>query len=174
MSKLLHENNIRTVIHIFSDGRDSSPKQLGQLIKKFESSLPDDIQIVTLIGRYYAMDRDNRWDRVKKSFDLIAHAKHKRKAANIFMAIKEAYENNETDEFISPTLTADYKGIQEGDSLLMINFRADRVRELLIAFLDPNFNKFKKDAKTPKLLNCLGMSEYSKEISNYMSSIFIK
>ncbi len=174
MSKLLHKNNIKTVIHIFSDGRDSSPKQLGQEIKKFESSLPDDIQIVTLIGRYFAMDRDNRWDRVKKSFDLIAYAKHKRKVASISKAIKEAYEKDETDEFISPTLIADYKGIQEGDSLLMINFRADRVRELLTAFLDPNFEKFKKDAKTPKLLNCLGMSEYSKEISNYMSSIFIK
>jgi 2,3-bisphosphoglycerate-independent phosphoglycerate mutase len=174
MSKLLHKNNIKTVIHIFSDGRDSSPKQLGQLIKKFESSLPKDIQIATLIGRYYAMDRDNRWDRVKKSFDLIAYGKHKRKVANIFLAIKEAYENDETDEFISPTLIGDYKGIQEDDSLLMINFRADRVRELLTAFLDPDFSKFKRHILTPKFTNNLGMSEYSNEISKYMSSIFIK
>ena len=174
MSKLLHKNNIKTVIHIFSDGRDSSPKQLGKLIKTFESSLPKDIQIVTLIGRYYAMDRDNRWDRVKQSFDLIAYGKHKRKAENIFLAIEEAYKNNETDEFISPTLIADYNGIQKGDSLLMINFRADRVRELLTTLLDPNFKKFKRDVKIPKLLNNLGLSEYSEEISNYMNSIFIR
>ena len=174
MSKLLHKNDIKTVIHIFSDGRDSSPKQLGQLIKKFESSLPKDIQIGTLIGRYYAMDRDNRWDRVKKSFDLIAYGKHKRKVANIFLAIKEAYENDETDEFISPTLIGNYKGIQEDDSLLMINFRADRVKELLTAFLDPDFSKFKRHFMNPKFTNSLGMSEYSNEISKYMSSIFIK
>jgi 2,3-bisphosphoglycerate-independent phosphoglycerate mutase len=120
------------------------------------------------------MDRDNRWDRVKQSFDLIAYGKHKRKAENIFLAIEEAYKNNETDEFISPTLIADYNGIQKGDSLLMINFRADRVRELLTTLLDPNFKKFKRDVKTPKLLNSLGLSEYSEEISNYMNSIFIR
>ena len=80
-----------------SDNKNFQDFLSGQLIRKIESSLPDNIQIVTLIGRYYAMDRDNRWDRVKKSFDLIAYAKHKRKVANILMAIKEAYENNETD-----------------------------------------------------------------------------
>ena len=87
-------------MHIFSDGRDSSPKQLGYLIKEFESQLPKSINIVTLVGRYFAMDRDNRWDRVKKSFDLIAYGKYTRKEDDVSTAIRKAYESNETDEFI--------------------------------------------------------------------------
>jgi 2,3-bisphosphoglycerate-independent phosphoglycerate mutase len=172
MTKLLNENNLKIVLHIFSDGRDSPPKQLGDLIKEFELSLPKSVKIATLVGRYFSMDRDNRWDRVKKSFDLIAYGKHKRKEADITTAIRKAYENNETDEFISPTVIGDYKGINEGDSLFMINFRADRVRELLMPFINSSFNKFSKDVNTPILLNNLGMTEYSTEISKFMQSIF--
>ena len=73
MSELLFKNNINTIIHLFSDGRDSPPKQLGSIIKRFEDSLPKNAKISTLIGRYFAMDRDNRWERIKKSFDLIAY-----------------------------------------------------------------------------------------------------
>ena len=172
MAKLLHEKNLKTVLHIFSDGRDSSPKQLGHLIKEFESKLPKSIKIVTLVGRYFAMDRDNRWDRVKKSFDLIAYGKYRRKEDDVSTAIRKAYESNETDEFISPTVIGDYKGISEGDSLMMINFRADRVRELLMPFINPGFDKFSKTINTPVLTNNLGMTEYSTEISKFMDSIF--
>lgn len=172
MAKLLHEKNLKTVLHIFSDGRDSSPKQLGYLIKEFESQLPKSINIVTLVGRYFAMDRDNRWDRVKKSFDLIAYGKYTRKEDDVSTAIRKAYESNETDEFVSPTVIGDYKGISEGDSLMMINFRADRVRELLMPFINPGFDKFSKTINTPVLTNNLGMTEYSTEISKFMDSIF--
>ena len=96
------------------------------------------------------MDRDNRWDRVKKSFDLIAYAKGLRQSNNISSAIKLAYEHEETDEFISPTIIDDYSGVEEGDSLLMVNFRSDRVRELLTAFLDPDFNEFEKKEQKPQ------------------------
>ena len=174
MSKLLDKNNCKAYIHIFSDGRDCSPKQLGQKIKKFEMSLPKNIKIVSLIGRYYSMDRDNRWERVKKSFDLIVYGKYERKFSNISRGLEEAYKYNETDEFISPTLIGDYKGFEDGDSLIMINFRADRVRELLTAILDPKFKEFAKDSNTPILLNNLGMTEYSTELSNFMNSIFVK
>ena len=174
MSKLLDKNNCKAYIHIFSDGRDCSPKQLGQHIKKFEMSLPKNIKIVSLIGRYYSMDRDNRWERVKKAFDLIVYGKYERKFSNISRGLEEAYKYNETDEFISPTLIGDYKGFEDGDSLIMINFRADRVRELLTALLDPKFKEFEKDTNTPILLNNLGMTEYSTELSNFMNSIFVK
>ena len=174
ISKLLDEYNITCLLHIFSDGRDSSPKQFGSIIEKFEASLPKNIKIGTLIGRYYAMDRDNRWDRIKKSYDLIAYGKHERKANNISSAVGLAYKNNETDEFISPTLIGNYSGIKTDDSLMMINFRADRVRELLSALLNPNFNKFKKIDNSPLITNSLGMTEYSKEISSFMKSIFVR
>ena len=172
--KLLDEYNINSVLHIFSDGRDSSPKQFGDIIKKFEASLPKSIKIGTLIGRYFAMDRDNRWDRIKKAFDLIAYGKHERKTNDISSAIDLAYKNNETDEFISPTLIGNYSGIDANDSLMMINFRADRVRELLSAFLNPKFNEFKKLDGSPTITNSLGMIEYSKEISKFMKSIFVR
>ena len=174
MSKLLEKNNCKTWIHIFSDGRDCSPKQLGQHIKKFEMSLPKNIKIASLVGRYYSMDRDNRWERVKKAFDLIVYGKYDRKFSNISEGLEEAYKNNETDEFISPTLIGNYKGFEDGDSLIMINFRADRVRELLTALLDPTFREFEKDINTPILSNNLGMTEYSTELSKFMNSIFVK
>ena len=174
ISKLLEKNNCKTCIHIFSDGRDCSPKQLGQHIKKFEMSLPKNIKIVSLIGRYYSMDRDNRWERVKKSFDLIVYGKYERKFSNVSKGIEEAYKNNETDEFISPTLIGDYKGFEDDDSLIMINFRADRVRELLTALLDPSFKEFEKNTNTPILSNNIGMIEYSTELLNFMNSIFLK
>ena len=174
ISKLLDEYNINSVLHVFSDGRDSSPKQFGDIIKKFEASLPKNTKIGTLIGRYFAMDRDNRWDRIKKSFDLIAYGKHQRKTNTISSAVELAYNNNETDEFISPTLIGNYSGIEHDDSLMMINFRADRVRELLSAFINPKFNEFKKNNKSPLITNSLGMTEYSKEISKFMKSIFVR
>ena len=174
MSKLLEKNNCKTCIHIFSDGRDCSPKQLGQHIKKFEMSLPKNIKVTSLVGRYYSMDRDNRWERVKKAFDLIVSGKYDRKFSNISEGIEEAYKNNETDEFISPTLIGNYKGFEDGDSLIMLNFRADRVRELLTALLDPTFREFKKDVNTPILSNNLGMTEYSTKLSKFMNSIFVK
>ena len=172
IAKLLDEKNIKTVIHIFSDGRDSSPLQIGDIIKQFEKSLPKSIKIVSLIGRYFSMDRDNRLDRIKKSFDLITYGTHDRRSENISSAIKLAYENSETDEFISPTAIGDYSGIQNGDSLLMVNFRSDRVRELLTSFLDPDFNEFEKRSNTPYFSNSLGMTEYSEKLSSYMKSIF--
>ncbi len=174
MSKLLEKNYCKTYIHIFSDGRDCSPKQLGQKIKKFEMSLPKNIKIASLVGRYYSMDRDNRWDRVKKAFDLIVNGKYERKSSSVSSGLDEAYKNNETDEFILPTLIGDYKGFKDGDSLIMINFRADRVRELLTAILDPKFREFEKNSNSPILLNNLGITEYSKELSNFMNSIFVK
>ena len=174
MSKLLAKNKCKACIHIFSDGRDCSPKQLGQQIRKFEMSLPEKIKVVSLVGRYYSMDRDNRWERVKKAFDLIVYGKHDRKFSNLSKGLEEAYKNNETDEFISPTLIGNYKGFEEGDSLIMVNFRADRVRELLTALLDSKFRKFEKNINTPILSNNLGMTEYSKELSNFMNSIFVK
>ena len=120
------------------------------------------------------MDRDNRWQRIKKAFDLIVYGRYERKFSNVSRALEEAYKNNETDEFISPTLIGDYKGFEDGDSLIMVNFRADRVRELLTALLNPKFKEFEKDINTPILSNNLGMSEYSTELSNYMNSIFVK
>ena len=86
------------------------------------------------------MDRDNRWDRIKKAYDLIANGIGDFKCKNIFEAIENAYKRNETDEFVSPTIIGNYKGIEDEDSLLVVNFRSDRVREILASFLKDKFS----------------------------------
>ena len=161
ISKLLDKKNIKTVIHIFSDGRDSSPLQIGDIIKQFEKSLPKSIKIVSLIGRYFSMDRDNRWDRIKKSFDLITYGTHERKSGNISSAIKLAYETGETDEFISDTVENDFLKVAANK---FMDEPDDKV-------LDPNFN-MDDELITPFFSNSLGMTEYSEKLSSYMKSIF--
>ncbi len=170
--KILNEKNLNICLHLFSDGRDSSPNEFGNIIKQMVTQLPPKIQISTLIGRYYSMDRDNRWERIEKCYNLIINGKSDYNCENVFKAIKLAYDRNETDEFVSPTIIGNYNGIKTGDSLLITNFRADRVREILEAFLFPKFTHFKRFKDKPPFKNALGMNEYSEKLNPYIKSIF--
>ncbi len=172
LARIINKKKYNVCLHLFSDGRDTSPKEFKTLIKQMLIDIPSEVKICTLIGRYYSMDRDNRWERIQKCYDLIIHAKSEYKYKNIHCAVKAAYERNETDEFISPTIIGDYAGIREGDSFLMTNFRADRVREILEAFLMPKFPYFKRSNNQPPFTNALGMNEYSKKLNPYIKSIF--
>ena len=158
-------------LHIFSDGRDSLPNELSTIITKFSSNLPKSIKICSLIGRYYSMDRDNRWNRIKKAHDLIVSGKGNYNFQNIFEAIDNAYKRGETDEFISPTTINNYGGIEAGDSIIMTNFRADRVREILSSIFDDDFSYFKRN-KRPKFFNPISMVEYSKRLKKKIKPIF--
>ena len=170
--KILNEKNLNICLHLFSDGRDSSPNEFGNIIKQMVTQLPPKIQISTLIGRYYSMDRDNRWERIEKCYNLIINGKSDYNCENVIKAIKLAYDRNETDEFVSPTIIGNYNGIKTGDSLLITNFRADRVREILEAFLFPKFTHFKRFKDKPPFKNALGMNEYSEKLNPYIKSIF--
>ncbi|MCF6273131.1 MAG: 2,3-bisphosphoglycerate-independent phosphoglycerate mutase [Rhodobacteraceae bacterium] len=161
---------VPVVIHAFLDGRDVPPKSaLGQ-IKVLNAALPEGASIATVIGRFFAMDRDNRWERVQTAFELMVRAKGAR-AASADEAIKAAYAMGETDEFISPAPIGDYTGMRDGDGLLFLNFRADRARQILRALAEPGFNACKTGPR-PKLAILTGIAEYSTLHNEFMEVMF--
>ena len=129
---IAHKNEIdNVIIHAITDGRDTDPKSGLQYIKNLEEKIANtSAQIGTLIGRYYAMDRDKRWDRIKKAYDLYT-AREGKSTENFTAAIQASYQNNITDEFIEPLYNPNVNGkIEEGDLVICFNFRTDRLREL--------------------------------------------
>lgn len=163
---------IPVMIHGFTDGRDVPPKSAKEFVKKFEADIAklNNVTLATVSGRYYAMDRDNRWDRVIKAHNAIQNAKGKT-ASNTLQAIEAAYNADLTDEFIEPTIISNYAGMKNGDALLMANFRADRAREIMATFVNPHFSGFEKE-KNIQLSSALGLTKYSDALSQYMDCLF--
>jgi 2,3-bisphosphoglycerate-independent phosphoglycerate mutase len=128
------------------------------------------IKLATLCGRYYAMDRDKRWERVEKAYDLLVSGAGAR-ADDPVAAIKASYAAKVTDEFVLPVALGDYKGMKDGDGILFANFRADRAREILTALLDPGFDGFARK-KTVTFAVAAGMVEYSDQLNPFMSALF--
>ncbi|MCK4883876.1 MAG: 2,3-bisphosphoglycerate-independent phosphoglycerate mutase [Candidatus Diapherotrites archaeon] len=155
--ELAKQQGIKKVfIHSFLDGRDTLPKSALKFIKQTQNKTKQlEIgKIASISGRYYAMDRDNRWNRTQKAFDSLVFGKGKT-ATTAVEAIKQAYDREETDEFILPTTIIENNQpislIENSDSVVFFNFRADRARQLTHAFTDLKFNKFKTPQnKRPK------------------------
>ena len=145
---ILKNENINIYYHIFTDGRDTKPHEALNFIKILQGKINETKtgKIATISGRYYAMDRDNRWDRIKKAYDEMTN---ETKIETIEDKIKESYQNNITDEFIEP-FSASNGIIKENDGILVFNFRPDRLRELFTAISNPNFKEF-KTKKIPNL-----------------------
>ncbi len=160
---------VPVAIHAFTDGRDVAPKSAREQLHELEEALPGGAAVRTVIGRFYAMDRDNRWDRVQAAYELIASGAGET-YENADTAIAAAYDRGETDEFIAPSMIEGYGGMAEGDGLLFLNFRADRAREILAAFLDPEFDGFERTP--PKLAAAVGMVEYSDRHNAWMEVMF--
>jgi 2,3-bisphosphoglycerate-independent phosphoglycerate mutase len=148
------------VFHAFTDGRDTAPTGGREYLAELETWLRAAGRIGTVSGRYYAMDRDTRWERVKLAYDAIVHA-HGQKAASSAEAIKESYEHGTTDEFILPTVIGDYDGAAEGDIAIFVNFRPDRAREMTRALAEPNFDEFNRTGGPT--LDMTTMTSYRKE-----------
>ena len=129
------------VFHAFTDGRDTLPHGGKGYVHELERWLRQAGRVATVSGRYYAMDRDTRWERVKLAYDAIVHAEGLR-AASSEEAIAASYEREETDEFVKPTVVGDYDGVAKGDVGIFINFRPDRAREMTRALAEPDFNEF--------------------------------
>lgn len=163
---------IPVIIHGFTDGRDVPPKSAKVFIEKFEADIAqfNNVTLATISGRYYAMDRDNRWDRVIKAHNAISNAIGE-KASSAIDAIDNAYNADLTDEFIESTIIGNYKGMQNGDGLLMANFRADRAREIMATFVDPHFSGFEKQ-RNIDLSSALSLTKYSDELIQYMDCLF--
>jgi 2,3-bisphosphoglycerate-independent phosphoglycerate mutase len=139
-----HEDVPDIVLHAFTDGRDTAPDSGAGYVAEAEEWLrAAGGRVASVSGRYYAMDRDNRWDRVKLAYDAIVHGESDcPHASSGEEAVQSAYERGETDEFIKPTLVGDEGKIRDGDAVLFFNFRPDRARELTRALAEPDFSEF--------------------------------
>ncbi len=126
------------IVHAFTDGRDTSPKGGAKYLADVESWGG---RVGSVIGRYFAMDRDKRWDRVQKAYDLLVHGKADHHSGTAAEAAEQAYARDETDEFISATLVGEEARIRPGDSVIAFNFRPDRMREITLALCDPEFTE---------------------------------
>jgi len=147
------------VFHAFTDGRDTLPHGGKGYLEELERWLRAAGRAATVGGRYYAMDRDTRWERTKLAYDAIVHAQGLR-APSAAAAIAESYEREETDEFVKPTVIGGYDGAAEGDVALFVNFRPDRARQLTRALAEPGFDEFSR-AGGPTL-DLTTMTEYRK------------
>ncbi|MBT5267750.1 MAG: 2,3-bisphosphoglycerate-independent phosphoglycerate mutase [Rhodospirillaceae bacterium] len=161
---------VTVVIHAFLDGRDTPPKAAEADMARFLSDLGDAGRIGTVIGRFFALDRDNRWDRVARAYAALVQADGLT-APDPATAIADAYKRGETDEFVEPTVIAGYDGMKDGDGILMTHFRADRAREILTALVEPDFDGFTR-AATCQFAALLGMVEYSSALSKRFSALF--
>ncbi|SHF39070.1 phosphoglycerate mutase [Litoreibacter ascidiaceicola] len=171
-AKALSSAGIDTVLHAITDGRDVAPKSALGYIETLERELPDDVRIVTVSGRYYAMDRDTRWERVELAYNAMMLGKGAA-ATSATAAIEASYADGKNDEFILPTAINGFKGVKDGDGVFCLNFRADRAREILSAIADPKFDAFDTSAR-PKLAECLGMVDYSSDHNAFMTTVFPK
>jgi 2,3-bisphosphoglycerate-independent phosphoglycerate mutase len=126
------------VIHAFTDGRDTSPTGGAAYLAEVESW---GARVGSVIGRYFAMDRDKRWERVQKAYDLLVHGRAEHHCDSAEEAARAAYERGETDEFIAPTTVGEEARIRPGDSVIAFNFRPDRMREITLALADPSFSE---------------------------------
>ena len=169
-AKAITAAGVPVKIHALTDGRDVPPQSARETLAKFQADLPKGAEVVTVIGRYYAMDRDNRWERVQRAYDAMVKAMGET-AKSVDEAVAKAYERGETDEFIQPTVIGGHTGIHDKDGVFCINFRADRAREILRAIGEPGFSEFDVGTR-PKLSGLLGMVEYSTRHNAHMTTVF--
>jgi len=165
-------SGVPVAVHAFLDGRDTPPKSALDYLEAFEAAIAEvpGPGIVTITGRYYAMDRDKRWERVARAHDVIVSAKGGT-AADAAAAVTAGYGAGLSDEFIEPTRIGAYGGMEDGDGVFMGNFRADRAREILGALLDPAFDGFERE-RTVEIAAALGVTEYSTELNAFMATLY--
>ena len=169
---ILNRQGIKVAVHAFLDGRDTPPTSAQGFLTEFNTAISNmkNVKIATLSGRFYAMDRDKRWDRIELAYNNIVSATGKH-YANADEAIKTSYAADVTDEFVIPCALGEYQGANDGDAILMANFRADRAREILYALADSEFNGFARQ-KIVHFSDCVGMAEYSVDHNRFMKTIF--
>ena len=169
-AKACTDAGLDVLIHAITDGRDVPPKSALDYLAELSEALPAGARIVTLSGRYFALDRDNRWDRVETAYAAITRADGP-VTTTAKDAVENAYADDKTDEFIPATVMDGYKGAKDGDGLFCLNFRADRAREIMAALGDPAFDAFAPEGR-PDWAGLMGMADYSKEHAAYMTTMY--
>ena len=172
LARIVSAAGVAVDIHAFMDGRDVPPQSGAEQIAKLSAEVVKihGARIATLCGRFYAMDRDKRWDRVEKAYDLMVQGVGVR-AKEAGAAIVESYAADIHDEFVAPVVLGDYAGMKDGDGILFANFRADRAREILTALLDPAFDGFARK-RIVSFAAAAGMVEYSGALNKYLTALY--
>ncbi|BFU78202.1 2,3-bisphosphoglycerate-independent phosphoglycerate mutase [Arcobacter sp. 15-2] len=161
LAQIAEKKNKKVFLHLITDGRDVAPDSASTYLKQIEDICSKNIQIATLSGRYYSMDRDNNWDRIQKAYEQIVNgATHTNYTTKKY--INEQYSKDIFDEFIEPISFNDYKGIQSNDGVIFANFRSDRARELSTALADKKFSAF--STKSELTINIATMTQYDKNL----------
>lgn len=159
----------RVYLHAFLDGRDTPPRSAGPSLAKADALFRDlgCGRTATLCGRYYAMDRDNRWGRIELAYRLLTEGVSEHRANSSAEGLEAAYQRGENDEFVLPTVLCDQGQeaalVSDNDAVLFMNFRSDRARQLTRAFVDPGFNHFKRRL-VPTLSDFVTTTEYAEDI----------
>lgn len=152
-------------LHAFLDGRDTPPRSAQPSIEAIEAACTKlgKGRIASLIGRYFAMDRDNRWDRIEQAWKLLADSQGIYTAPNATQALAESYARDESDEFVKATRIGEPAPMEDGDSVIFMNFRADRARELSHVFLDKDFSGFARE-RLPQLSQFVMLTQYAADL----------
>ena len=175
LSRILCDAGVTLYLHLITDGRDCLPQAGLEEISEFAALLPEQAVIASLTGRYFAMDRDNRWDRTQQFVDVVSAGKAPEHAQTAQIAIEQAYSRSETDEFISPTRIGSYQGMAEGDGLVMANFRVDRARQFMRAFYQPAMTEctISHLSMTPHYQGpALSMTDIADDLTDHVESLF--
>ena len=172
LAQILSKENIPVSLHLFLDGRDTPPKSALGYLGDLEKNLKDypGVTLATLMGRFYAMDRDHRWERTHKAYDAIVTG-----TGTIIQSptvtLEELYKKDTTDEFVRPLVLGGYTGMTNDDAFIMVNFRADRVRQILEALVDPSFANFPRQT-IPHFSHQIGMKGYSEKLEKNLEVLF--
>ncbi|NLI26030.1 MAG: 2,3-bisphosphoglycerate-independent phosphoglycerate mutase [Acetobacter sp.] len=170
LARIVSDAGIPVALHIFTDGRDTPPESGIDYLAELMTKLPAGVIPATISGRYFAMDRDNRWERVSRVYDLLTNAEGP-STTNPADVLRATYASGKSDEFVEPTVIGAYAGMKDGDGILSFNFRADRIRQLLDALLDPAFNGFARK-KTVEFAGAVAMTRYSNHLAGFMTVLF--
>jgi 2,3-bisphosphoglycerate-independent phosphoglycerate mutase len=155
----------KIALHAFLDGRDTPPRSAETSLHKADAlfQVLGKGKVASICGRYFAMDRDNRWERVQKAYDMLTLGSAQHHAPSAVEGLKAAYSRNENDEFVQPTIIGEATPIADNDAVIFMNFRADRAREITRSFVDQDFSGFTKQA-SPKLSDFVMLTSYSDDI----------
>ena len=172
LARAASEAGLTVWLHPFLDGRDVPPRSALPYLADLDKALAGvpNVRVATVSGRFFGMDRDQRWERVGPAYDAMVDAKGPRFAAPRAV-VEDAYAKDVTDEFVEPAVIGDYAGMKDGDGVIMANFRADRARQIMTCLLDKTFDGFAR-GRVAHFAAAAGMSEYSKAIAALMPSLF--
>ncbi|WP_179287780.1 2,3-bisphosphoglycerate-independent phosphoglycerate mutase [Acetobacter syzygii] len=170
LARIVSDAGVPVALHLFTDGRDTAPRSAQTYLQQFRATLPSTVQLATISGRYYAMDRDKRWDRMEKAYNAMVSAIGPQ-AQTPEEVVSHAYAQDISDEFILPTVLPGYTGMKDGDGILSFNFRADRIRQLMDALLVPGFDGFAR-SKVVQFSAALAMTHYSDALADYTTVLF--